>query len=226
MKLLVLFIANFYFAPDYANFFGDDYTVAVKAIDKDATLIAQVSKGYGIDPLYVKSIVFPEYIRSNEMGAFMEETGLELLYVDMGNEAVDFSIGKFQVKPSFAVNIEKRVESDSKLSEKYSMLGLNGDEMKQRAMRVDRLKNTRWQIRYVCAFIDYCHAFYGLDDMNEREKIKFLSTAYNAGLKKTRAQVEANYGLRLFPYGAKYEIDQVSYWGVSVDYYEKHKTIQ
>jgi hypothetical protein len=226
LKLLVLFIANFYFTPDYVNFFGENYTLAIKGIDRDATLIAQASAGYGIDPLVVKSIVFPEYIRNNELGAFMEETGLDLLYVDMGNEAVDFSIGTFQVKPSFASKIEKLIESDKLLSKKYPVLILKGNEMQQRAMRVDRLKSTLWQTRYVCAFIDYSINFYRLHEMDKVEKIKFLSTAYNAGLKKTRAEVEANYGLRLFPYGTKYEIDQVSYWGVSVDYYEKNKVMQ
>ncbi|HLP12216.1 MAG TPA: hypothetical protein VK177_09830 [Flavobacteriales bacterium] len=227
MKLLVLFIANFYFTPKYDAFFGDDYALALVQVEKDATLIAQVSTQYGIDPLTVKSIVFPEYIRNNAVGALMEEAALDLVYVDMGADAVDFSIGTFQVKPSFAHNMENLIEGNEYLAKKYKNLVLVTvtDEKKQRSLRISRLKSTEWQTRYVCAFIDYCEQYYGLDSLPADEKIRFLATAYNAGLKQKKQEVELNYGLRVFPYGSKFKVEQVSYWGVSVDYYLKHKEI-
>ncbi|HYG53478.1 MAG TPA: hypothetical protein VD905_21470 [Flavobacteriales bacterium] len=221
MKVLVLFIANFYFAPvDCTMFFGENYTLAVKQAEKDATLVADVARTYDVDPVMVQSIVFPEYIRHNALGALMEESALEILYVDMGTDAVDFSIGRFQIKPSFASAIETHTQEDPVLARKYAALYLGTRPVKeQRRERIKRLKDVGWQTRYVCAFIEYCEKYYGLGVIPADEKIKFLSTAYNAGIQKEKGRVEANYSIKAFPYGPKFKIEQVSYWAVSLDYF-------
>jgi len=55
----------------------------------------------------VLSIVFPELIRFNAIQDKIETFALQSLYVKYGKDYANFSVGPFQVKPSFAESLEK-----------------------------------------------------------------------------------------------------------------------
>lgn len=55
------------------------------------------------------AIVSPELIRWTAFKDFFETTALELLYVKKGKTYADFSIGHFQIKPSFVEQLEAYV---------------------------------------------------------------------------------------------------------------------
>jgi len=64
--------------------------------------------GFGSkDAAKMIAIVFPEMLRYNENLEEIETQLLKSLYVRFGNRYADFSIGYFQMKPSFAEKIEE-----------------------------------------------------------------------------------------------------------------------
>ena len=227
MKLLLLLIASSCLTQvKVESYFGNDYAVAKKKMVIDGKAISKICNEYEINQAIVKSIVFPELIRNSVFQNLIEEKALELGYVQYGSSIVDFSIGDFQIKPSFAQKVEELVKASKQLSKKYSLLPIiNTNSKTQRLVRVQRLKSVEWQIRYVCSFIDICEANYSISKYSTSEKIKFLATAYNVGLKDSMAKIEIYYPIQSFPYGQKYEIDQLAYWEVSLDYYLKYSHV-
>lgn len=224
MKLFAFLIAVSCLNPvNVSRFFGSDHAVALKQMNGHADQIDAIAKEYGVEADLVKSIVFPEYIRNSVFSGMLEEESLAITYVELRSDVLDFSIGQFQIKPSFAVKMEQVVKDNKFLKLKYAGLCIEQkDELARRRTRFDRLKDMKWQTRYVCCFIDYCLAKYDLKELSTIEQLKFLSTAYNVGIKENAGQIEANYESRTFPYGKKFMIDQLAYWEVSVDYYLKY----
>ncbi len=97
----------------YQKFFSEDYDNGLKILEKYDKRFSFISNNFKVTPNYVKSIVFPETIRYNTFKAFFETSSLELLYINNGSEAVDFSIGYFQMKPSFIEELEVAVKNSS-----------------------------------------------------------------------------------------------------------------
>jgi len=225
LKLIALLIAGSCLNQlNFERFFGQDYAMAKTEMAAVSKQIDLVSQQYLVDDDIVKAIVFPELIRNSVFSGMIEEKTLALSYIELGSDKIDFSIGKFQIKPSFALAVETLVNENPYLKKTYTKLPIMAKDQKfQRAQRIQRLNDVTWQATYVCAFIDYCEYKYSLKDLSVPEKIKFLATAYNAGLKSNKHEVEASYDLRAFPYGKKYRIQQVNYWEVSVDYFIKNR---
>lgn len=224
MKLIALLIAGSCLSQlNFERFFGHDYAMANAEMASVSKQIELVSNKYLVDDEMVKAIVFPELIRNSVFSGMMEEKTLALSYIELGSDKIDFSIGKFQIKPSFASEIETLVSENANLKRNYPTLSIAAKNKKaERAQRIKRLSDVTWQTTYVCAFIAYCEYKYSLNGISTAEKIKFLATAYNAGLKPNKQEVEANYDLRAFPYGKKFKIRQVNYWEVSLDYFIKN----
>jgi hypothetical protein len=224
LKLVALLIAISCIDPvNVDRFFGNDHAVALSQINKYSAQIESISRAYEVDGDLVKSIVFPEYIRNSVFSGIMEEQALAISYVEFGSGAVDFSIGQFQIKPSFAQKLENSIKENKELKQKYGMLYIDQKDPKaQRLLRFNRLKDISWQTRYVCCFIDYCEVKYQLRDLSKIDQLKFMATAYNVGIKETAGLIEANYEEKTFPYGKKFNIEQLSYWEVSVNYYLKY----
>ena len=61
------------------------------------------------------AILFPELIRYSVYKDFFETQALELLYIDYGKKTADFSIGRFQMKPSFAEAVEAYILAHEQL---------------------------------------------------------------------------------------------------------------
>lgn len=57
----------------------------------------------------VLSIVFPEIIRWNEFQDVIEISADRTLYVNGGSKLGDFSLGSFQMKPSFIESLERYI---------------------------------------------------------------------------------------------------------------------
>lgn len=226
MKLIALILACSSMAPlNLEAFFGADYARAVNRLRADSKTVAHAAGLYAQDELLLRSIVFPEYIRNNVFSGMMETRSLELTYVEMGLDAVDFSIGPLQMKPSFAQQVEKLAGEDKTLRTKYKALLIPGGASRPaRAQRVQRLNKLEWQLVYLACFADYCTCLYGLQDLNKADRLKYLATAYNMGVGTAKQNVENYFDVRAFPYGRKYNIEQVCYWEVSLDYYLKHQT--
>lgn len=216
---------------DYAKIFAEDYAKAVEFVRNNKALIKEICAQYEVNPLEIMSVVFPELIRYNALVDFFEAGALEVAYIKGGTQAADFSIGHFQIKPSFAESIERTVrqQSDSLWARPMRhAFGYSTSEQLnlelQRKRRHERLQDTRWQLLYVCAFYRYVeqrHAAH-LSRKTASERVKFFATAYNGGFLRSAESIEKSQQYRFFPDGVGYpQKDQYSYADVSRYAYEK-----
>ncbi len=90
--------------------FYQDISLAIEFIKKKEWMLVQPDLKLTEEERWgAISIVLPELIRWNALQDIMETTALELLYVEKGKDGADFSIGYFQMKPSFIENLENYV---------------------------------------------------------------------------------------------------------------------
>lgn len=144
-------------------------------------------------------IVAPEVAMYSISEDFVEYNAMRLLYVQFG--ASDFSIGCFQMKPSFAETIEKEVRLSKTLMKNHSKLLINNKNKKDcRKKRIDRLLSTRWQSRYLAAFIDIVKMkTINILFNSQEEKIKYWAILYNSGINLSSSEVDKLQSSKLFP---------------------------
>ena len=92
---------------DYKKVFGDRYTWAVNWLEQNDAVIHEYACAFNIPEKELKAIVFPELIRYNNLFNAIEIESLKYLYVSEGKDYADFSVGYFQMKPSFGEMVEK-----------------------------------------------------------------------------------------------------------------------
>ena len=226
MKTLIALLVFIIFQSNspiqnYPETFGDDYKNAINYFKANKQRLSKGFKIYNIDLKTVTSIVFPERIRYSIVKDFFETAFLELFYVENGSKQVDFSIGDFQIKPSFAEKIEFFVKYNQKLKFKYRVLSnYNKTNLKLiRKERVNRLKKLNYQIIYISAFYDIVKTKFFVNNMPEKKQIKFFATAYNYGFDKTQIEILNHLNDKFFPYGSTYPGKQYSYSNISLHFY-------
>ncbi len=179
---------------DFGKTFGTKYTQAKSYLEKYAQNFSNIAKINGANAQMMQAIVFPEVMRYNEVYDGMQIESLKVLYVEWGNDYADFSIGHFQMKPSFAVQVEQKMnavftETEIKNLGFAALLQTNEDE--QRTLRVQYLENTAWQIKYLLAFVKICdQRFQHKNWIDENEKLRWYATIYNRGFQLTDVEIE------------------------------------
>jgi hypothetical protein len=108
---------------------------------------------------------------------------LKTLYVQYGDHYANFSIGPFQMKPTFAEQLEKE----------YCKMMLENDldavclfdtnpSWKARIKRVERLSALEGQLMYLSLFCEISeNRFRNLKFDTPTDRVKFLASAYNSG---------------------------------------------
>lgn len=119
----------------------------------------------GYDPAFAKAIIYPELLRYSQFRDQLETIALQVLYIQLGTAYADFSIGPFQMKPSFVARLDALKETEE-----------------NREKRIAALTTTAGQFAYLSSF---------LSAMDKRcasmrwssvaEKLRFYAAAYNAG---------------------------------------------
>jgi len=210
-------------SPDFPSVFGKDYTRAQEFMKTNGTYFEMVSKRFGNDPRFLKGIVFPELIRYSQFSDLLETGTLEWLYVEGGSKAADFSIGHFQMKPSFVETLEGFVSSEESLKEEYGFLVLNGSGSSFRKTRIDRMKDQAWQFVYLSCFFDCALKKFATEKWSsDEDKLRFIATVYNAGLHLSKDEIQKLIFFPSFPYGTKFSAqDQYAYSDVAVDYFQR-----
>ncbi|MDR1901857.1 MAG: hypothetical protein LBQ88_06215 [Treponema sp.] len=166
------------------------------------------------------AVVFPELTRYSYIRDVAETTALELSYILGGD--VDFSIGKMQMKPSFARQIE--ADAGELCRNRYPELFKNGkDEQAGRGLRILRLKNTVRQVEYLAVFLHIMTNKYPHLTAEPEKMIRIFSSAYNAGYTKSYKDLESNSYTYYFPYGKQGTGEQYSYSEIALDYYNRHQ---
>lgn len=91
---------------NFEEIFGNNYEKAISFIEQEKAIPKKI-ESYGLPTKEVVAVIFPELIRYNSIQDKMETFALESLYVKYATDYANFSIGVFQMKPSFAEQIEK-----------------------------------------------------------------------------------------------------------------------
>jgi hypothetical protein len=168
---------------DYADIFGPRYGDAERFVRENAW----IGRELGLprqEALTALAIVFPELIRFSALEDEIQVRGLKVLYVQYGRSYANFSIGRFQMKPSFAEQVERDawrfLTADERAAAGPTFAG--DDTPPARAERIRRLDETPWQVRYLRLFMQVMarryadETFGGIED-----RLRFYATAYNAG---------------------------------------------
>lgn len=223
MKVLfaLMMLVNTTVSEDYRTYFDEDYVRAENFIERNGTYFEMLSETFNTDQRFLKSIIFPELIRYSYFSDLFETGALEWLYVSGGSKAADFSIGHFQMKPSFVEALEGYVSSVEPLREEYGFIVLNGSGSSFRKIRMLRLKQFFWQMIYLACFTDaIAYRFASEKFASEEERLRFYCSAYNSGFLSDAQRIRERSVLRSFPYGPKFpDSQQFVYSDLAVDYF-------
>lgn len=226
--MLVCFIA--FLLPtttvNYAAHYGHSYQKAQKWVQEHRSILQVQADSHGLETTELTAIIFPELIRYSEWQNLLETEALALAYVEKGVTWADFSIGAFQMKPSFAEALEHCLQGWPEGRVAFSQLlpQANHTPREQRKARLNRLCSVQGQVQYLCAFVTWMQTrpgFY-LVTSTPAQKITLLATAYNSGFKQDWPTLQWVSQQHFFPYGAKYPQEgQHAYAAVALDYYQQ-----
>lgn len=234
MKLKLILIAVLFVGfttpvtTNYKKDFGNDYTHAVQWLKLNSTGFEKAAEAFNIPARNLKAIVFPELIRYNTVYDAIEINTLRYLYVSEGKEYADFSVGNFQMKPSFAEMVEQDANQylDAGFLQRSGfdkLKDLADNEVTRRA-RITRITSTQQQLIYLCAFYKICDVkFADKSFASANEKIKFYATCYNTGYRRSYEDILAVQEKKYFHTGKFFTTANYNYADISNYYYEQEK---
>jgi len=225
--LLIFFCFSGYLSaqnlPDFKSIFEDEYAEAETFFKENSVIINYLCENFGADRNLSCAIVFPERVRYSAIRNFAENLSLEVLYVEYGS-AIDFSVGPFQMKPSFAEKIEKIIAVNSLLSAKYTaLLPVEISETEIRQKRIDRLGKLSTQLLYLFAFQEITASRFNLNELSEIERVRFFASAYNFRFDAQKSEIIRAESYEFFPYGSAYIGEQYRYADVAEYYFRRLK---
>jgi hypothetical protein len=221
--LLVLKIASAQ-SLNYNDIFGSDWQKALSFVEENNSWIKPSLEKYNIPYREAVAVIFPELVRYSAIRDKMEITLLKTLYRNLGEDYADFSVGEFQVKPSFAEKIRTMApdimgKKARNLFKKRSSYKYDHD---YRAAIIIDLENPQKELNYIIAFYAICKDHFNLDQMSEELKIKFLATAYNTGFWKSKEEI-LNMEEKKFFNTRLFKTENYSYADVALFWFNQNK---
>ena len=182
-----MFLSFSLFTQSYCELFSIECSDAKVFYQNHKSEFDNSSSGTNLTGKFLFSIVAPEITQYNWLKDKAESMALKVLYVQQGNSYADFSIGNFQMKPSFIESMEKFVQKDAvKLSEFLPLIIKENDIKQARILRLKRMEQLEWQLTYLKLFVKIVAIqFSNKTFNNENEKLKFYASAYNCGFLKS-----------------------------------------
>lgn len=216
---LCLGLISFSQQTDYKKIFGTDWAKAEAFVSENKNWMKQLSGKYDVEYSEAIAMVFPELVRYSALRDKMEITLLKALYINLGEDYANFSIGQFQMKPSFAEALHKKAPMlKGRLKKLFQEKSKSDDIKKYRSAIVRDLENPESQFLYLIAFLKICENVYPLEDIDEDERLRFLATAYNYSFQKSFDEVNKMTGKKFF-YTKLVRGDSYSYADISVYWY-------
>lgn len=177
--LLLMMGSTTAFSVNYRKAFGNDWIDAERCVEEHHDEWKQEFDLLDVDCRLAEAIVFPELIRYSRWKDEIERAAVNGLYVSKGREGADFSIGRFQMKPSFAEEVEQAWNA-SPLAKEYGFSFNLADNNEARRSRVRRLGTMQGQCRYLAIFIRLqLLRLPQLQQVTQEEQVRLLATAYN-----------------------------------------------
>lgn len=209
---------------DYESVFGSDWAKANTFEAENRVWIEPLLKKHNISYPLAIAIVFPELVRYSALRDKMETTLLKTLYVNLGEYYANFSIGQFQMKPSFAEKI--RNQAPSVMNRRSGIRFRNEKEYSDiknyRKSIVSDLEDPITSFNYLIVFIKLCGNKYKTETMDDVTRIKFLASAYNYGIDKTSDEINSMIDKKF--YNTKlFKTDNYSYSDVAVYWYNQYQ---
>ncbi len=193
---VMFFLFSFQKSTEILDFeFAEKYC---SSIEKQTDLLA---RNYKLTAADVLPVVYPECSRFNALSNAFESDVLSFYYIRNGVEGADFSVGYFQMKPSFVEALEQEIACNDLFKEQRSKFAYTArDLFAERNERLDRLQTPAWQMEYLCAFVALMHERY------EQENIsipltEYVAAAYNYGFQKPQSEILDWAQVKAFPNG-------------------------
>jgi hypothetical protein len=228
--LLVLLIWNFngkMYAQQLSRdiYENENYHNAVHWLNENR-FISDSLAVYGVPPDEAIAVVFPELMRYSALEDKMEVMGLMVLYVRLGKDYADFSVGYFQMKPSFVRQLEvdaRKYLSQKEIQRICPSLLHGEDTPASRRKRVSSLTNTKNEVSYLALFYKICLSrFKNIHFKDKTEKIRFLATAYNCGYRHSVKNLFAQMKQKQFPVYNRLLIYHENYADISLKWWESN----
>ena len=183
------------------EYYRNEIDNAVSLLVKENKIInLELNKNERVE---IIAIAFPEILRYNAFSDLIETTSNRLLYINGGRTASDFSIGLFQMRPSFVEDLENYVAKSEKLEKYKNIQIINKSEEKIREERVNRLESFHWQVHYLNVFWAVMEEKYSnMLFENKKDKLRFYATAYNFGFLRPEKMLTNYQKIKAFPYGS------------------------
>ncbi|MHC1707998.1 MAG: hypothetical protein AB9842_10845 [Bacteroidales bacterium] len=217
-------------AVDYREVFGEKYQDALSFLSAEKWIYDSLT-AKGVDAGIAVAVVFPEILRYSAIRDWAETKGLEVLYTQYGDKYADFSIGRFQMKPSFALRIEKDwnaiLQKSGNAAEKIPSFD-TADNITNRYQRLKRLNELQWQLNYLGLFMLIMDKKYStVSWKSAEEKLSFYATAYNTGFWKAKEQILKAAARNDFHTSLVKPEVCYNYADIAVDYYRRRaKTLK
>jgi hypothetical protein len=210
---------------NYKEIFGADWDKAVAFEKENRPWMEPIITGNKIPYNLAIAVVFPELVRYSVLRDKMEITLLKALYISLGDDYANFSIGQFQMKPSFAEIV--REQAPQVLGRRSGINFKTPSEYEDisyfRKSIVNDLEDPRTQLKYLIAFLRICEKKYKTDRKDEITRLKFIATAYNYGIDKSASSIESMFDRKYFN-TKLFKTENYSYSDVSVFWYKNRLT--
>ncbi len=208
---------------NYREIFGDDWKKADLFERQNRQWMEPVLSKNHISYPFAIAVVFPELVRYSALLDKMEITLLKTLYINLGEDYANFSIGRFQMKPSFAELV--REQGNSLLNRRSGIhfkRRTEYDDIKDyRKSIVSDLEDPKSEFNYLVAFMKICEKNFRTGGMEETDALKFIATAYNFGIDKSSLEIEKMADKKFFN-TKMFRSENYSYADVALFWYNDH----
>jgi hypothetical protein len=208
---------------NYAEIFGDDFKKALLFESENRSWMqADLAKNHISYPLAI-AVIFPELVRYSALRDKMEITLLKALYINLGDEYANFSIGQFQMKPSFAQMVREQSHSvmNRRSGISFQRSAEYNDIKDYRKSIVKDLEDPKTEFSYLVTFMKICDKNFRTNRMDEITRLKFTATAYNYGINKSSGEIESMIDRKFFN-TKLFKTDNYSYADVSLFWYTQY----
>lgn len=171
---------------DLSTELGHRYYDAVDFLSKNSWM-ADSLKLENISPDVAFSAVIPSMIRYSVLREIFENNAMRSLYIQSGRKYGHYSVGRFQMKPSFAELVERTWIRQKLGPHKFS----TSNTSKARSERARRLQSDRWQLRYLIMFTKIMDKrFAHLQWKSDEDKAWFYATAFDVGFNRDERTIK------------------------------------
>jgi hypothetical protein len=199
-----------------------DFNYALDYFRKIDQEVSEIAAKYKLKNGEILPVVFPECARFSTISNGVEKSMLHFFYVENGKDGADFSIGYFQMKPSFIENLEIIISSDPEFEAFKKMFSYKTKEPKEiRKERLNRLMSENWQIEYLCVFVKHMKSRYHKEKLTCGE-LAYIASAYNYDFQASSEEIIKWKDVKAFPNGIQNQVQNYVYAELASDFKSKY----